>query len=188
MAVSEPPHEAESTTVTPEAEELIFGEPIEWGETLPDGGIERISQLGRMDSGITPDTARELIDGGHMDAEGTQNGSLTMEKLVSVVEEELNTSDVEIELTGYVISPYRPDDRIRLTGITVTPTDDNAEIPSDIRDTFEEEFATVTTTYTAGSRSDGLPVRSDMDDPFNLPQHGASDIELHDDLLFAYWD
>lgn len=187
MAVSESPHEAESTTVTPDAEELIFGEPLEWDETLANGGMERVGPLGPMDSGITPDTARQLIDGGHMSPEGTQNGSMTMEKLVSVAEE-LNTPDVEIEITGYVISPYRPDDRIRLTGITATPSDDDAELPSDIRDTFEEEFATVTTTYTAGSRSGDLPERSDLDDPFNLPQHGADDIELHDDLLFAYWD
>lgn len=120
-------------------EEIVFGTYIDWEDNR--GGMEYISSLSEfMDSGIGVDTLEELIEKGYVDPEGRQNRGPAMQKLLEFGANALNASEhIDIEYTGYMISPRRPDSRITITGINVKP-EDGHRIPDNIVNDFVDEF------------------------------------------------
>ena len=118
----------QATLSTPERERIVYGHPIPWGTRDEYEGVRnqyaRIGPLGPMESGIDTDTARQLIDEGHMRPRATQNRSPTMGELVTLGESLREEPDVDwVEYNGYMIGPGRPDTRITLTAIRVHPNE-----------------------------------------------------------------
>lgn len=140
---------------------LIFGDPIEWCPLWSEGGTRL------FDEPLSVAVARELIENDHMSPEGTQNGGPSMETLVEVGEEIAdNHPEVTVEFTGYAISPFRPDPRVRLTGITVTS---EGELPQPVKELFDSEFGP----------------RYEVSDK---PYCGADNFETAADYRRAWWD
>ena len=118
----------QTTLSAADRERIVYGQQIPWGTRDEYEGVRdqfaRIGPLGPMDEGIDTETARELIDEGHMDPHTTQNRSPTMGELVTLGESLREEPGVDwVEYTGYMIGPGRPDTRITLTGIRVHPTE-----------------------------------------------------------------
>ena len=118
----------QTTLSAADRERIVYGHQIRWGTRDEYDGVRdqfaRIGPLGPMESGIDTETARQLIDEGHMDPEATQNRSPTMDELVTLGESLRDNDGVDwVEYTGYMIGPGRPDTRITLTGIRVHATD-----------------------------------------------------------------
>jgi len=120
-------------------EQIVYGTYIDWEENR--GGLERIGSLSdHMDSGIGVDTFDELIEGGYIDPVESQNRGPAMQKLLTFGVELLDEFDrIDVEYTGYMISPKRPDSRITITGIEIEP-DEGYVIPQAAQDRFIEEF------------------------------------------------
>lgn len=169
MASVEQDHSAVAQTEsdTSPREEIVFGREVEWDKHLDDGGIRRIGPLGPMDSGIAPSTARQLIEAGYMEPTGQQNRGPEMDTFVAFGEMIADMApEVDVEFRGYMISPYRPDERIRLTSIHIDAADEQ-ELPSSVKDLFVARF---------GGRCIG--------EPYCPPDN----YETNSDHYTAYWD
>jgi hypothetical protein len=123
-----------------EPEEIVFGREIDWDSDEPNGGMVRISPLGPLDSGISPATARTLIERGFMSEDGNYGNEVMV-----AFGEDVQSDKIEVDLRGYMISPYREDARITLKSIHIftTPLADvylDKPIPRSVADRFRREF------------------------------------------------
>ncbi len=104
----------------PERERLIFGREVEF--TTQD--IAHFARDGYSEGApIGTDTARELLEGGYMDPDDSQNRAPTAATLVDTAEE-INgktPAEIQVELEGYVVEPDRHDSRVTLTALIARP-------------------------------------------------------------------
>jgi hypothetical protein len=104
--------------IDPECERAVFGHRIDWETAGPAVKFE----------GLSPATARELLDKGHLDPEARCGRSPPMSEILAFTERHANTSpeaEGDLSVHGRVVGPDRSDARVVLEGVKyLGPTSD----------------------------------------------------------------
>jgi len=96
----------------PERERLVFGHRFDW---------ERAGRVAKFE-GVTPETARVLLDEGYVRPDARVDGLPTMAEVVSFVEwaeasEPVRAGDARLTVHGRMVAPDQPDVGVVLEGV-----------------------------------------------------------------------
>jgi hypothetical protein len=117
-----------SVRTDPEREDLVFGYRIDWEVAGPAVKFD----------GLSPATARELLDAGYMDPDARCGTSPTMAETVAFMErysaEAVPEGSGEMSAHGRVVAPDQPDSGVFIEGV---------KYMGRTSDAFVREFATL---------------------------------------------
>lgn len=105
-----------------EREEIAFGRFINWDSEGLLGTVFFGPGSHATFPSLPPTYVEELIRAGYLDPRSQHNDAPPAERLVNWaknIQQDYIEHQLEVGVIGYMVSPYRSDSRIRLTGVSI---------------------------------------------------------------------